>query len=131
MRHKVASKHFGRTANQRKALFRGLIISLIEHERIETTIAKAKELKKHVEKMVTLAKRGDLHSKRLALANVPNRKAIAKLFSEVAPRFSDRNGGYLRIIRTRNRLNDQAEMAVIEFIDFEEKKKGSEKKAEK
>ncbi len=131
MRHKVGRKHFGRTTNHRKALFRGLITSLLEHERIETTVAKAKELRKHVERLVTLSKRGDLHSKRLALAHVPNRKVVVKLFDEIGPRFTERNGGYVRILRTRNRLKDQAEMAVIEFIDYEERKGSSEKKTAK
>lgn len=121
MRHRVATKHFSRTANQRKALFRNLIAALIEYERIETTVAKAKVLRTLAERFVTLGKRGDLHSKRLALSKVPNRKVVAKLFTEIAPRFMDRNGGYLRVVKTRRRLKDQAEMAVVEFVDFEKK----------
>ncbi len=105
--------------------------SLIEHERIETTVVKAKEVRRHTERLVTLGKKGDLHSKRLAISRLPNRKAVVKLFNVIAPRFSDRNGGYLRIIKTRRRLNDQAEMAVIEFIDYEEKRKAKEKKEKK
>ena len=120
MRHNVAGRLFGRTANQRKALLRGLMSAVLEHQRIETTVAKAKETRKLVERMVTLAKRGDLHSKRLALAKLPNRTLIVKLFDEIAPRFADRNGGYMRIIRTRRRVNDRAEMAVLEFVDYEE-----------
>lgn len=131
MRHKKVTKHFGRTTNHRKALFRNLIISLIEHERIETTVAKAKAVKGMAEKIVTLSKRGDLHSKRIALSNIPNRTAIAKLFSEIGPRFADRNGGYLRIIKTRRRLKDQAEMAVLEFIDFEERRNMESKEKDK
>jgi large subunit ribosomal protein L17 len=123
MRHRKKRKRFGRTTNQRKALFRNLLESLLIHERIETTVAKAKELRSLADRMVTLGKRGDLHAKRLALAMLPNRKAVAKLFSEIAPRFADRNGGYTRVIRTRRRLKDQAEMAVIEFIDYEERRK--------
>jgi len=122
MRHRVKKKHFGRTTNQRKALFRNLLVNLFIHERIETTVAKAKAIRSMAEKMVTLGKRGDLHAKRIALSYVPNRAAVSKLFSEIAPRFSDRNGGYLRIVRTRNRLKDQAPLAVIEFIDYEERK---------
>lgn len=118
MRHKIDARHFSRTANQRKALFRSLITAVLEYERIETTLIKAKAVKGLVEKMVTLAKRGDLHAKRTALSNIPNRKVIAKLFAEIAPRFTSRNGGYLRIVRTRRRLKDQAEMAVLEFIDY-------------
>jgi large subunit ribosomal protein L17 len=119
MRHKIDAKHFSRPANQRKALFRSLITAVLEYERIETTVIKAKAVKGLVEKMVTLGKRGDLHAKRVALANVPNRKVIAKLFAVIAPRFVDRNGGYLRIIKTRRRLKDQAEMAVLEFVDYD------------
>ncbi|MBF0488976.1 MAG: 50S ribosomal protein L17 [Nitrospirae bacterium] len=118
MRHKIDARHFNRTANQRKALFRSLITAVLEYERIETTLIKAKAVKGLVEKMVTLGKKGDLHAKRTALANIPNRKVIAKLFADIAPRFADRNGGYLRIVRTRRRLKDQAEMAVLEFVDY-------------
>lgn len=124
MRHRVDKKQFGRNTNHRKALFRNLIVSLLVHERIETTVAKAKTVKGLAEKVVTLGKRGDLHAKRLALSYVPNRAAVAKLFSDIAPRFSDRNGGYLRIIKTRTRLKDQAPLAVLEFVDYEERKTG-------
>jgi large subunit ribosomal protein L17 len=131
MRHRVDGRLFGRPANQRKALLKGLVTSLLEHERIETTVAKAKETKKLAEKVITLGIRGDLHSKRLALSYVPNRMAVSRLFSEIAPRFSGRNGGYLRIVHTRNRVNDSAPMAVLEFIDYEDLRKTREKKAEK
>ncbi|MDQ7788278.1 MAG: 50S ribosomal protein L17 [Thermodesulfovibrionales bacterium] len=131
MRHRVDGRLFGRTANQRKALLRGLVNSLLEHQRIETTVAKAKEVKKIAEKMVTLGIRGDLHAKRLAFAYLSNRTSLAKLFGEIAPRFSGRNGGYLRIMHTRNRVNDSAPMAVIEFIDYGALSKTEEAKAEK
>ncbi|MCG2720637.1 MAG: 50S ribosomal protein L17 [Thermodesulfovibrionales bacterium] len=131
MRHRVDGRLFGRTANQRKALLRGLVNSLIEHQRIETTVAKAKEVRKIAEKMVTLGIRGDLHAKRLAFAYLSNRTSLAKLFGEIAPRFSGRNGGYLRIMHTRNRVNDSAPMAVIEFIDYGALRKTEEAKAEK
>lgn len=123
MRHRVSGKLFGRTANQRKALLRGLMASLFEHQRIETTLAKAKEVKKLAERIITLGIKGDLHSKRVALSHVPNRNSIAKLFNEIAPRFSGRNGGYLRLVQTRNRVNDAAPMAVLEFVDYEEVRK--------
>src|SRR5437763_643010 len=106
MRHKVDGRLFGRPANQRKALLRGLVASLLEHERIETTVAKAKEVRKIAEKVITLGIKGDLAAKRLALSYVPNRIVVAKLFKEIAPRFSGRNGGYLRIIHSRQRVND-------------------------
>lgn len=137
MRHRIDGRLFGRTANQRKALLKGLVTSLFEHERIETTVAKAKEVRKIAEKIITLGIKGDLHSKRLALSYLSNRAAMAKLFSEIAPRLSGRNGGYLRIVQTRNRVNDSAPMAVLEFVDYEdirkskEVKKSKEKKTEK
>src|SRR4030043_2403264 len=134
MRHRVDGRLFGRTANQRKALLKGLVISLLEHERIETTEAKAKEVRRIAEKIITLGLKGDLHAKRLAFSYLSDRASVAKLFREIAPRFSGRNGGYLRIIQTRNRVNDSAPMAVLEFIDYEDtrKTKGSkEKKTEK
>ncbi len=131
MRHRVSGRLFGRTANQRKALLKGLIASLFEHQRIETTLAKAKEVKKLAERVVTLGIRGDLHAKRVALSQVPNRSAIAKLFNEIAPRFAGRNGGYLRLVQTRTRVNDAAPMAVLEFVDYEEVKQKQDKKKEK
>src|SRR4030043_737888 len=103
MRHRIDGRAFGRSANQRKALLRGLVTSLFEHERIETTVAKAKEVRRISERRITLVIKGDLHSKRLVLTFLPNRAVMSKLFSEIAPRFSGRNGGYLRIIQTQNR----------------------------
>ncbi|HMK61429.1 MAG TPA: 50S ribosomal protein L17 [Dissulfurispiraceae bacterium] len=139
MRHKVAGRLFSRTANQRKALLRGLVSSLFEHQRIETTVAKAKAIKGIAEKLVTFGKRGDLHAKRMVMSYIPNRTVMSKLFADIAPRFADRNGGYLRIVQTRQRVNDRAPMAIIEFIDYEDvvmkdssdkKGKESEKKSE-
>jgi len=131
MRHKVDGRLFGRTANQRKALLKGLVTSLIEHERIETTVAKAKETRKIAERIITLGIRGDLHSKRLAFSYLSNRATVSKLFSEIAPRLAGRNGGYLRILHTRNRVNDAAPMAVLEFVYYDQLKKTKEKKTEK
>lgn len=131
MRHRVDGRLFSRTTNQRKALLRGLVASLFEHQRIETTVAKAKEAKRIAERLITLGIKGDLHSKRLALSYLPTRVIIAKLFSEIAPRFSGRNGGYLRIIRTRNRVNDSSQMAVLELIDYENIQRSKEDKSEK
>ena len=131
MRHKVDGKLFGRTANQRKALLKGIVSSLLEHQRIETTVVKAKEARKIAEKIITMGIKGDLHSKRLALSYIPNRTVIANLFKDIAPRFSGRNGGYLRIVRTRNRVNDGAPMAVLEFIDYEQIKEPKEEKKAK
>jgi large subunit ribosomal protein L17 len=133
MRHKVDGRLFGRPANQRKALLRGLVTSLLENQRIETTVAKAKETRRIAERMITFGIKGDLHSKRQVLSYVTDRSVASKLFSEIAPRFAGRNGGYLRIVQTRNRLKDSAPMAVIEFIDYESVKqpKGKEKKEKK
>lgn len=131
MRHRVDGRLFGRTTNQRKALLRGLVASLFEHQRIETTLAKAKEARRIAEKMITLGIRGDLHAKRLAFSYLPSRSVIAKLFSEIAPRFSGRSGGYLRIVRTRNRVNDASPMAVLELVDYEDLRKSKEEKSEK
>jgi len=131
MRHRVDGRLFGRTANQRKALLRGLVASLFEYQRIETTVAKAKETKKIAERIITLGIKGDLHAKRIALSYIPNRAVISKLFSEIAPRFSGRNGGYLRIVQTRNRVKDASPMAVLEFIDYEGVSKSKAIKSEK
>ena len=122
MRHKKAGRHFGRTANQRKALLRGIVTALFLHERIETTLAKAKEARAIAERFVTLGVRGDLNSRRVALAGLASRTAVTKLFGEIAPRFQGRPGGYLRIVQTRRRMGDSAPMAVIEFVDYEGKK---------
>ena len=131
MRHNVAGRQFGRTANQRKALLRGLVGSLIEHQRIETTLAKAKEVRKKAEKIITLGIRGDLHAKRLVISRLPTKDLAFKLFKEIAPRFEGRNGGYLRIVRTRQRERDRAQMAVLEFVDYEELRQKKEEKKKK
>ena len=137
MRHKVAGRGFGRNANQRKALLRCLVTSLIEHLKIETTAAKAKEAKKLAERIITFGKRGDLHSRRLALSHIPNNTIITKLFNEIAPKIT-RNSGYLRIVKTRLRAGDSADMAILEFADYDvlkgekkEEKKGEKKKKTK
>ena len=128
MRHRVAGRRFGRNTNQRKALLRGLVTSLFEHLKIETTVAKAKEAKKLAEPIITLSKRGNLHSRRLALSCIPNINIITKLFNVIAPKLEGRNSGYLRIIKTRVRQGDSSSMAVLEFVDYDILK---EEKAEK
>ena len=131
MRHRVAGRAFGRTANQRKALFRGLVTSLFDHLKIETTAAKAKETKKIAEKLITLGKKGDIHSRRLALSRVPNKKIVTKLFTEIAPKI-ERSSGYLRVVKTRFRAGDNSDMAMLEFVDYEMlKEDGGEKKEDK
>lgn len=130
MRHKVAGRGFGRNTNQRKALLRGLVVSLFEHLKIETTTAKAKEVKKIAERIITLGKKGDLHSRRLAISHIPNKRVITKLFNVITPKITNRNSGYLRIVKTRFRPGDNSSMAVLEFVDYEtlrEKKEGKKK----
>lgn len=117
MRHRIAGRTFGRRSGPRKALMRGLANSLIDAERITTTVAKAKELRKYVEPLVTLAKRGDLHSRRLAAGQLYRKETVQKLFSDLAVRFKDRAGGYTRILRSNRRQGDGAELALIEFLD--------------
>lgn len=118
MRHKVKKKHFSRTAEQRKALMRALARSLIMFEKIETSEAKAKTLRPFVEKLITLAKKGDLASRRMALSILPDQEAVKKLFVDIAPRFEGRNGGYTRIIKLPVRKpGDSTELAVIEFVE--------------
>src|SRR5512135_2222981 len=133
MRHKVDGRLFGRPTNQRKALLRGLVTALFEQQRIETTVAKAKEAKRIAERMITFGIKGDLHSKRQVLSYVTDRSAASKLFKDIAPRFTGRNGGYLRLVQTRNRLKDSAPMAILEFVDYEKIKqaKGKAAKADK
>ncbi len=132
MRHLKGGFKLGRNPAHRKALLRNLTANIIERNRIETTLAKAKAVKPIVEKMVSLGKNGTLAAKRLALAYLYRRKTVQLLFDEVAPRFMDRIGGYTRIIRTDTRKGDGAEMAILEFTDyiFEVKdKKAKDKKA--
>ncbi len=133
MRHKVDGRLFGRPANQRKALLRGIVTALFDNQRIETTVAKAKEAKRIAERLITFGIKGDLHSKRQVLSYVTCRPTASKLFNDIAPRFQGRNGGYLRIVQTRNRLKDSAPMAILEFVDYESVKqaKGKAAKTEK
>jgi large subunit ribosomal protein L17 len=119
MRHRLAGRQFGRNSSHRKALFRNLVTSLLEHGHIETTEAKAKELRSIADKMITLGKKGDLSAKRMALSYIQSRDVVAKLFGEIAPRSAERNGGYTRVIKTRVRLGDSAPMAIIELVDKE------------
>jgi large subunit ribosomal protein L17 len=129
MRHRVAGRRFGRNTNQRKALLRGLVTSLFEHLKIETTVAKAKETRKAAERIITLGRRGDLHSRRLALSRLPNKRMVSKLFGDIAPKLNDRKSGYLRIIKTRVRPGDNSSLAVLEFVDYEMLKEKKEEKS--
>ena len=119
MRHKVAGWKLGRNTAHRRSLLRNLVTSLIVEERIETTIPKAKAMRPHVEKMITLGKRGDLAARRLAASYLMTNESVVKLFDTIAPRFGDRNGGYLRIVRTTWQKGDGAEKAFVELLGSE------------
>src|SRR5512138_1231971 len=119
MRHRVAGSKLGRNMAHRRALLRNLVTSLIVEERIETTVPKAKAMRPQVEKMITLGKRGDLAARRLAGSYLMTREAVTKLFDTVAPRFGDRNGGYLRIVRTGWQRGDGADKAFVELLGSE------------
>lgn len=125
MRHKIAHRKLNRTASHRKAMFANMSSSLVEHEQIVTTLPKAKELRPIVEKLVTLAKRGDLNSRRLAIARIRDKEMGKKLFDVLGPRYKDRQGGYIRIMKAGFRYGDNAPMAVIEFVDRDEAAKGA------
>ena len=112
----MAYRKLGRNSSNRKALFRSILSSFIKHERIETTVTKAKEVSSHVAKLITLAKQGDLHARRQVLAVLVDEEATRKLFDEIAPKYDDRNGGYCRIIKTGPRRGDAAEMCFIELV---------------
>lgn len=112
----MAYRKLGRTSSNRKALFRSILTSFFKHERIETTVTKAKEVSKHAAKLITLAKRGDLHARRLVLAELVDEEATRKLFDEIAPKYADRQGGFTRIYRVGPRRGDAAEMAIIELV---------------
>lgn len=121
MRHQYAGRRLGRTTSHRVAMLRNMVTSLFEHERIVTTTEKAKELRPVAEKMITLAKRGDLHARRQALSFIRSVSVVDKLFNEIKDKFEDRKGGYTRILRTGTRHGDCASMAIIELVGYEEK----------
>ena len=119
MRHNVAGRRLGRTTNQRKALMKNLATALIQNERIETTLPKAKELRKYVEPIITLAKTDSVANRRLAMARLGSKTAVQKLFApEFRARFSERPGGYTRILKLAHRLGDGADMALVELVDY-------------
>ena len=119
MRHRRAGKKLGRDSAHRRALYSNLAGALIEHGRIKTTEAKAKAVKPFAEQMITLGKRGDLHARRLALAELRSQDVVHQLFADVAPRFADRAGGYTRIVKLGPRLGDAAEMVYLELVDYQ------------
>jgi large subunit ribosomal protein L17 len=128
MRHRIERRQLGRTTSHRSALLRNLVTSLLEEERIETTLAKAKELRRVADRMVTLGKKGDLASRRRALRIVRSQKAVKKLFTDIALRYESRPGGYTRIYHIGPRPGDGASMALIEFVDRPQTKRESKGK---
>ena len=129
MRHGIKGRRFARSISHRKSMFANLAVSLIEHEQIVTTLPKAKDLRPIVEKLVTLAKRGDLNSRRNAVAQVRDEKAVKKLFDVIGPRYKDRAGGYTRVLKAGFRFGDNAAIGVIEFVDRDVSAKGAEDRA--
>jgi large subunit ribosomal protein L17 len=126
MRHGISQRKLGRKTGHRKALFRNMAAALIKHEQIVTTLPKAKELRPYIEKLITLAKRGGLSNRRLAMGKLQDETQLKKLFDVLAERYSDREGGYVRIIKAGYRASDSAPLAVIEFIDRDEEAKGQD-----
>ncbi|MEO0591066.1 MAG: 50S ribosomal protein L17 [Pseudomonadota bacterium] len=126
MRHGISQRKLSRKSGHRKALFRNMSAALIKHEQIVTTLPKAKELRPYVEKLVTLAKRGGLSNRRLAMSRLGDETQLKKLFDELAERYDDREGGYTRIIKAGIRDSDAAQLAVIEFVDRDEDARGQD-----
>ncbi len=129
MRHGSGYRKLNRTHEHRKALFANMAGSLIEHEQIKTTLPKAKELRRIVEKLVTLGKRGDLHARRQAAAQLKQEGHVSKLFEVIGPRYAERQGGYLRVLKAGFRYGDMAPMAIIEFVDRDPDAKGAADRA--
>lgn len=117
MRHKLSGRQLGRNASHRKAMFRNMVISLVEHELIKTTLPKAKELRRFAEPLITLAKVDSVANRRLAFARLNSKEAVGKLFSQLGPRYNARPGGYVRILKCGFRAGDKAPMAYVELVD--------------
>lgn len=123
--HRRSTKYFSRKFNARKALLRGLMVSLVEHERIATTVVKAKELRRHIERAITTGKKDDLTARRLLLSRIASEVAVDKILTDISPRMKTRPGGYTRIIKIGRRPGDTTEMAFIEFVDYDFEKRGA------
>jgi large subunit ribosomal protein L17 len=126
MRHGSAHRKLGRTTAHRTAMFANMAASLIKHEQIVTTLPKAKELRPFVEKLISLGKRGDLHARRIAISRVRDVEQVGKLFGVLGPRYAERNGGYIRVLKAGFRHGDNAAMAVIELVDRDPAEKGKD-----
>ncbi|WP_319588153.1 50S ribosomal protein L17 [uncultured Desulfobulbus sp.] len=120
MRHRKAGRRLGRTSSHRDAMLRNMVTSLLDQERIVTTVPKAKEARRVTEQMITLGKRGDLHARRQAMSYIRSKNIVAKLFDQLSSQYAERKGGYTRIIRTGSRLGDAAPMAILELVDYKE-----------
>lgn len=140
MRHRIKGRKLNRTSSHRAALMNALATSVLKHKRIKTTEAKAKEARKHVEAIITKARKNDLHSKRLVMSHIRDKEVVKELFSEIVPKIGDRPGGYTRVIKLGNRIGDAAGMAILELVDYndvinakaeEQKEKREAKKAKK
>ena len=129
MRHRLAHRKLNRTAEHRKAMLANMAASLIEHEQIVTTLPKAKEMKPYMDKLITLAKRGDLHARRQAISRIRDKEAVQKLFEVMGERYAERNGGYTRVLKAGFRHGDNAPMAVIELVDRDEEARGAKDRA--
>ena len=124
MRHQKVINHLGRTSSHRKAMISNMAVSLILHKRITTTTAKAKALKTFVEPLITKSKEDSTHSRRVVFSYLKDKEAVSELFREVSPKIADRPGGYTRLLKTGNRIGDNAEMCILELVDFNEAMKG-------
>jgi large subunit ribosomal protein L17 len=129
VRHGKVHRKFNRTAEHRRAMFGNMVAALIKHEQITTTLPKAKDLRPIVEKLVTLGKKGGLHARRQAVAEIRDVAMVKKLFDVIGPRYKDRNGGYTRVLKAGYRYGDSAAVGVIEFVDRDEEAKGTEDRA--
>lgn len=117
--HRRRTKHFSRASKPRRALLRGLMVSLVEHGRIKTTVDRAKEVRRHIEKAITLGKKGDVAATRLLMSRLPNKEIVQAIVKDISPRFKTRPGGYTRVIKIGRRPGDTAEMAFLEFVDYD------------
>ena len=126
MRHRKAGRKLNRTPSHRRALFANMAAALIKHEQIITTVPKAKEMRRVVDRLITLAKRGDLHARRVAIARVRDEGMVRKLFDVLGPRYQERNGGYTRVLRAGYRYGDSAPMAVLELVDRDPEARGQD-----
>ena len=129
MRHGMSGRKLNRTSSHRKAMFSNMVISLLDHEQITTTLPKAKELRRVADKMITLGKRGDLHARRQAASRLKQDMHVAKLFEVLGPRYKERSGGYVRVLKAGFRYGDMAPMAIVEFVDRDLDAKGAADRA--